>query len=149
SRLQSGRLVEVGDALVFLADEPVEAANPITACVLEPTGAKVFTTPVTHALSLERNGRRSLITLDDAGGLTLIGEDGENSGITVRDGLSVRVPNDIAGLAGTGDARSGGYPGGLIVLGGAISTSEHRAVLVDPSALTLSAFEVPAVRAQE
>ena len=149
SRLQSGRLVEVGDALVFLAAEPVEAANPITACVLEPTGAKVFTAPVTGATSLERNGRRSLITLDNAGGLTLIGEDGENTDITVRDGLSVRVPKRITGFAGTGDARSGGYPGGLIVLGGAISTSEHRAVLVDPSALTLSEFERPAVRAQE
>ncbi|MEM1086316.1 MAG: hypothetical protein AAGH90_01190 [Pseudomonadota bacterium] len=149
SRLQSGRLVEAGDALVFLADEPVDAANPITACVLEPTGAKVFTAPVIDALSLERNGRRNVITLDRAGGLTVIGEDGTNTDVTVRDGLSVRVPNQIKGFAGTGDARAGGYPGGLIVLGGAISTTEHRAVLVDPSALTLSEFELPAVRAQE
>ncbi|MEM7491777.1 MAG: hypothetical protein AAF296_00230 [Pseudomonadota bacterium] len=149
SQLQSGRLVEVADTLVFLADEPVEADNPITACVLEPTGAKVFTAPVTHAVSLERNGRRNLIALDDAGGLTLIGEDDPDTDMVVVDGLSVRAPNQITSFAGTGDARSGGYPGGLIVLVGAISTSEHRAVLVDPSDLTLSAFERPAVLAPE
>lgn len=149
SRLESGRLVEVGDSLVFLADEPVEAARPITACVLNPTGATVFSEPVTEAIRLERNGRQNVISLDRSGGLTLLDAEGENSAVTVREGITVRVPGEIKSIAGTGDARGGGYPGGLIVLGGAISSTEHRAVLVDPSDLTLTAFEVPAVTGQE
>ncbi|WOR16019.1 hypothetical protein RYZ27_04990 [Hyphomonas sp. FCG-A18] len=149
SQLQSGRVVEIGDALVFLADEPVDAARPITACVLEPTGATVFAEPVTKAIGLERNGKQHIITLDTAGGVTLIGPEGENTPITLRDGISVRVPGNIESFAGTGDARGGGYPGGLIVLGGAISTSEHRAVLVDPSELTLAPLGVPIVSGQD
>lgn len=149
SRLQSGRIVEAADKLVYLADDPVEAARPITACVLEPTGAKVFSAPVSHAVSLERNGRQRLITLDQSDELTLIGQDSENTPINVRDGITVRVPNTVAGFAGTGDARGGGYPGGLIVMAGAVSTSEHRAVLVDPSELTLAPLGVPVVTGQD
>lgn len=149
SRLESGRLVEVGDSLVFLADEPVEADRPITACILQPTGATVFSEPVIQAINLERNGRQNLITLDRSGGLTLLSENGKNTEVNIRDGITVRVPSEIASLSGTGDARGGGYPGGLIVLGGAISSTEHRAVLVDPSDLTLTAFEVPALSGQD
>ena len=149
SLLQSGRVIEVGDALVFLADEPVNAARPITACVLEPEGAKVFAAPVTEAINLERNGRQHVITLDESGSLTLIGAEGENTPITIRDGITVRVPGVIGGLAGTGDARGGGYPGGLIVMGGSISTTEHNAVMIDPSELTLAPLGVPVVSGQD
>ena len=46
-------------------------------------------------------------------------------------------------LAATGDARGGGYPGGVIIVGGTVSGDDHRVVMIDPSRITMSPIEVP------
>lgn len=143
TRLMSGRLVEVGDDLVYLLDDPVMADRPITACVMEDVGVTVFSAPVRDAVVLERNGKRHTLTMDTSGNYARLAPDGA-SAFAVRDGISVRVPGVPTAMSGTGDARGGGYPGGLVVVTGEVSNGDHRAVLIDPSDFTLTPLGVPA-----
>lgn len=134
--LHSGRIVNVNDQLVFLADEPVQANAPITSCVLEETGVSVFAEPVRSAVRLHRHGNAYTVTLDTSGNLAHLNSDQEADTISVQDGLSVFMPQLPLDLGATGDARNGGYPGGVIVAVGEVRDS-YRAVLIDPSPLTL------------
>ena len=43
-------------------------------------------------------------------------------------------------MAGTGDARGGGYPGGVIVVGGENEYGHHTVTYIDPSKVTLQPF---------
>ena len=134
--LHSGRIVNVNDQLVFLADEPVQANAPITSCLLEDTGVSVFAEPVRSAVRLNRHGNAYTVTLDTSGNLAHINSDLEADRISVQDGLSVFMPPLPLDLGATGDARNGGYPGGVIVAVGE-ARDGYRAVLIDPSPLTL------------
>ena len=134
--LNSGRVVNVNDQLVFLADEPVQANAPITSCILEDTGVSVFSEPLRSAVRLNRFGNAYTVTLDTSGNLAHINSRQEADTISVRDGLSVYMPPLPLDLGATGDARNGGYPGGVIVAVGE-ARDGYRAVLIDPSPLTL------------
>ncbi|MDJ0922584.1 MAG: hypothetical protein QNI84_15760 [Henriciella sp.] len=142
--LQSGRIVQVNDSLVFLADEPVEADQPIEACLLEDLGATVFSAPVTSAVALDRNGKRHRLTLNSFGRVEYLKDTGELEPVRIRDGISVSMPANPVGMAGTGDARGGGYPGGLLVVAGEAEPGDYRVVLIDPSDVTLAPLGVPA-----
>ena len=142
-KLISGRLVEVGEELVYLLDEPVTADKPISACVLEETGATVYSAPAQDVVMLERNGRRHTLTLDTSGNYERLKPSGPPETLTIREGMSVKLPDVPTAMTGTGDARGGGYTGGLVVVAGEIESGDHRAVLIDPSAITLLPLEVP------
>ncbi len=143
--LYSGRVVEVGDNLAYLLDEPVEADRAITACIMEGTGATVFSAPTQNVTVLDRSGKRNTLTLDTSGNYSRLNEDGAAEPFTIREGISVKVPAVPTAMAGTGDARGGGYPGGLVVISGDIDENgDNRLVLIDPSDFTLSPLGVPA-----
>ncbi|GAB5457185.1 MAG: hypothetical protein Hens3KO_02150 [Henriciella sp.] len=139
--LISGRIVEVLDELVFLADEPVSADQPITACRLDEAAATVFSAPARAAVSLERRGRTTQLLLDTSGNYSVLEDAGITKPLTIRDGITVLAPELPVDMAGTGDARSGGYPGGILVIAGEDKNGDHRIVYIDPSDLTLGAFE--------
>ncbi len=139
--LLSGRVVEIGEELVFLPDEPVEANAPISACLLEDTGATVFAAPALASVSLNRRGRSHTITLDTSGNYTVSRDGGAYETLTIRDGISVRMASVPVDMAGTSDTRGGGYPGGILVIAGRDENNEDRLVFIDPSALTLTPFE--------
>ncbi|MEM6534443.1 MAG: hypothetical protein AAF613_02285 [Pseudomonadota bacterium] len=142
-KLMSGRLVEVGEELVYLLDDPVMADKPISACVLEETGATVFSAPAQDVVVLERNGRRHTLTLDTSGNYARLRSGEPPETLTIRDGMSVKAPEVPSAMTGTGDARGGGYTGGLVVIAGEVASGDHRAVLIDPSKITLLPLEVP------
>lgn len=54
--------------------------------------------------------------------------------ITIRDGISVRAPNPITAMAALSDVQFGGYPNGVIVIGGPVN-GEHQIVFVEPGPL--------------
>jgi len=139
--LVSGRIVQVGEELVFLPDEPVTADRPITACLLSETGATVHSAPILAAAKLERRGKTHVITLDSSGQYTVIGTDGSSETISIRDGISVKAPKLPTDMTGTGDTRGGGYPGGILIIAGEDHNGDNRLIFIDPGVLTLTAFE--------
>ncbi|GAB5455277.1 MAG: hypothetical protein Hens2KO_15060 [Henriciella sp.] len=138
--LKLGRLVEVGDNLVLLLDEPARADRDITACVLTDTEDVAYSAPVVAALELSNRSKNYRFILDDLGGYTLVTPSDEVIGFEVLDGITVRPPQIPTAMAGTGDARGGGYPGGVIVVSGLASTGAHTVTYIDPSKVTLEPF---------
>lgn len=138
--LQSGRIVEVSDELVYLPDEPVAADQNISACVLTSEGATVYSAPAIAAAQLTRRNYTYTIALDSSGGYLLTDTDGGVTSFTVSDGISVRVPPLPVDLAGTGDARGGGYSAGVVVIAGESSSGKHAVTYIDPSVVTLEPF---------
>ena len=138
--LKSGRLVEVGDNLVLLLDEPVEAARDISACLLSGAEALVYSDPAVAAIELSNRNKIYRFLLDDLGGYSLTTGDGAVQTFSVSDGITVRPPSLPVDMAGTGDARGGGYPGGVIVVGGQSANGAHMVTFIDPSKVTLEPF---------
>lgn len=138
--LKLGRLVEVGDNLVLLLDEPAKAASDISACVLTDTEDVAYSTPVIAATELTNRSKTYRFLLDDLGGYTLITGDDEVVEFEVLDGITVRPPARPVAMAGTGDARGGGYPGGVIIVAGRASTGAHTVTYIDPSKVTMEPF---------
>ncbi len=139
-KLRSGRIVQVADELVFLPDEPVTTNVDITACVLEDTGATVFSAPAIASARLERRNFTYTMTLDSSGGYLLTDTEGGVTPFTVSDGITVRVPPLPVDIAGTGDARGGGYSAGVVVIAGESSGDKHAVTYIDPSIVTLKPF---------
>ncbi|MEO1662422.1 MAG: hypothetical protein AAFR51_15645 [Pseudomonadota bacterium] len=148
-QLNLGRLVEVGDNLILLLDEPARASTDITACVLTDTEDVAYGGPVLAATDLKHRNKIYRFLVDEFGGYTLITETGDAVDFQVLDGLSVRPPALPVDMAGTGDARSGGYPGGVIVVAGQASTGAHTVTYIDPSKVTLEPFGYSAARGGE
>ena len=147
--LNLGRLVEVGDNLVLLLDEPARAERDITACVLTDTEDVAYSAPVLAALELSNRSKNYRFILDDLGGYTLVTPSEEVVEFEVLDGITVRPPQVPTDMAGTGDARGGGYPGGVIVISGQASTGAHTVTYIDPSKVTLEPFGYSATTADE
>ncbi|MCR9270468.1 MAG: hypothetical protein NXH72_10810 [Hyphomonadaceae bacterium] len=138
--LKLGRLVEIGDDLILLLDEPARANADITACVLTDTEDVAYSAPVIAATELKYRSKTYRFLLDDLGGYTMITGDNEVTSFEVLDGITVRPPARPVDMAGTGDARGGGYPGGVIVIAGLASTGAETVTYIDPSRVTLEPF---------
>ena len=138
--LKLGRLVEAGDNLILLLDEPARADRDITACVLTDTEDVAYSAPVLAALDLSNRSKHYRFILDDLGGYTMVTPSDEVVEFEVLDGITVRPPQVPTDMAGTGDARGGGYPGGVIVISGQASTDAHTVTYIDPSKVTLEPF---------
>ncbi len=141
--LQVGSIIQDGDALVWTGTETVETDDPVSACVYTQDGPEVFAEPIITASRLRRLGRQTTLTLKTNGDVTAIYGPDSSQAFDISDGITVVAPTLPNTMASTGDARGGGYPGGIIVLGGDIGPDDHRAVLVDPSKITLTPISVP------
>ena len=141
--LQLASIRESGGELELVGESQQESDGPITACTISPDGAETYTAPVQTAASLRRLGRETTVLSEGDGDLKLQIGDNEPASYEVVEGITVRVPVSPSAMAATGDARGGGYPGGIIVLGGTLPSGEHQAVLVDPSRVTMTPIEVP------
>ncbi len=139
-QLHTGRIVEAGADLILLLNEPIPAARDITACVLSEADALVYTDPVLAAAEVKHRNKTYRFILDDLGGYSLSNDSGDVYNFTVSDGISVRPPAQPVTMAATGDARGGGYPGGLIVIGGENESGAHTVTYIDPSKVTQEPF---------
>ncbi|RIJ15496.1 hypothetical protein D1227_18540 [Henriciella mobilis] len=143
--LEIGDLVESGGELEWQKSSDVSVSEPIEACTFIADQPQTFAAPVAGASGLKRLGRETLVTLGADGRLDVSVDGGDVTRYDVIDGITVVVPDQPKAIAATGDARSGGYPGGLIVLGGDIEPGDHRVVMVDPSKVTLTPLTEAAV----
>ncbi|MEM7640845.1 MAG: hypothetical protein AAF269_17460 [Pseudomonadota bacterium] len=149
AELKLGRVVEAGDNLILLLDEPAAANTNISACVLTDREDVAYSDPVLSAADLKHRNKTYRFLLDNFGGYTLITSDGEPVDFQVLDGISVRPPEFPVAMAGTGDARSGGYPGGVLVVGGETRDGVHTVTYIDPSKVTLTPFGYSADSARD
>ena len=139
-RLHTGRIVEVGADLVLLLNDPIAAARDISACVLSDSEALVYTTPVRAAAVVKNRNKTYRFLLDNLGGYSLTNDAGEVETFSVSDGITVRPAQQPVDMSATGDARGGGYPGGVIVIGGQSAGGAHTVTFIDPSKVTLEPF---------
>ena len=143
STLQLASIRERGGELEIVSEGEQEADGPISACAIGQDGAIAYTAPVLAAASLRRLGRETFVVSEGDGDLQVQIGDNEPATYDVVDGITVRVPQAPTAMAATGDARGGGYPGGVVVIGGSLSADDHRAVLIDPSRVTMTPIEIP------
>ena len=143
--LQVGQLVEQDDALEWVKTDDISSPERIEACTFIGNQAQAFSAPVTGAAGLRRLGRETLVKMLEDGRLDVSVDGGDATRYEVIDGITVVVPDQPKAIAATGDARGGGYPGGIIVLGGDIERGDHRVVMVDPSKVTLTPLTASAV----
>ncbi|WP_300392068.1 hypothetical protein [Henriciella sp.] len=143
--LEIGELVERGGELEWVKTDEESVSQPIEACTFIANEAETFNAPVAGAAGLKRLGRETLVTLTEEGMVDVSVDGGETTRYEILDGITVVVPSEPKAIAATGDARGGGYPGGLIVLGGDIERGDHRVVMVDPSKITLTPLTESAI----
>lgn len=141
--LQVTSIRESGGELELVSESQQESDGPITACTIGAEGAKTYTDPVEAAASLRRLGRETIVLSRGDGDLHLKIGDNAPARYEILEGITIEVPLAPTAMAATGDARGGGYPGGIIVLGGVVGGDENRAVLIDPSRVTMTPIEVP------
>ncbi len=98
-------------------------------------GAQTAAAIVETAL-LDAPGARIVIAKSEDGGLWAIHPDQDISALAIRDGITVRAPRRPLAMAALGQARFGGYPGGVLALAGETAPGEHQAVFIDTLALT-------------
>jgi hypothetical protein len=143
SVLQLASIRENSGELELVSEGEMQNDRPITACTVNGTTGTAYSEPVQAAASLRRLGRQTTIMSEGDGDLQIALGDNDPATFEVRDGISVKVPSSPSALAATGDARGGGYPGGVVVLAGTLGASDHRVVLIDPSRITMTPIEVP------
>lgn len=138
-----GEINESDGELAWSSVEDIETGQLIGACTFTFAGIEVYGDSIAESSNLRHRGRETLLTLSEAGGLSVLFGDGEEQAFDITPGITVRVPDMFTSLAATGDPRGGGYPDGLIILGGTIGNSDHRAILVDPKRITASSIPIP------
>ena len=138
-----GEINESDGELAWSSVEDIETGQLIGACTFTFDGIEVYGDSIAESSNLRHRGRETLLTLSEAGGLSVLFGDGEEQTFDITPGITVRVPDMFTSLAATGDPRGGGYPDGLIILGGTIGNSDHRAILVDPKRITASSIPIP------
>ena len=149
AELKLGRVVEAGNNLILLLDEPAQANANIAACLLTDSEDVAYSDPILSAAELKHRNKTYRFLLDDFGGYTLITTDGEPVEFRVLDGITVRPPEFPVAMAGTGDARGGGYPGGVLVVAGETRDGVHTVTYIDPSKVTLTPFGYSAQSARD
>ena len=135
--LQTGIVTTDGDEFAWLPEESTFTDFSIQSCVF--TSDTLLASPrAAQTAYLGRGPFDALLSIEENTGLQLSTDLGmTNSQLTIRDGLTIRVPETINALTARGSVLSGGYPGGVVIIAGEISPGEHQAVFVDPSSLTL------------
>ena len=125
-----------GNLSVAPATEPVDNETaPIAACAL---GLDITTARRNTISAIARIGELSAeidLALNLDGLVTARSLDGTVDAITFRDGLTVRAPAVTTAIAALSDVRFGGYPDGVIVIGGEVADGEHRITFVEPGPL--------------
>ncbi|MEM0984689.1 MAG: hypothetical protein AAGJ32_00435 [Pseudomonadota bacterium] len=152
--LEWGTLGVVEGAFTWSAEAPLTNATPLGGCRI-PAQADaplpVSGTPIAVA-DLERPDGRYAVTLTAEGQLLASGPGEGPQPVTLREGMSVRVPLPPVAMDAQGAPLDGGYPFGLIVLAGETAPDVHQAVFVDTTPLVapegVDRMGVPAASAE-
>ncbi|MEM7767365.1 MAG: hypothetical protein AAF253_07740 [Pseudomonadota bacterium] len=139
--LLSGTLDAEGGTFTWTAAEPITGTSPLAGCRVgvPDASAQAVLGSEKAVATLDRPDGRFAITLDSGGRLLASRPGGGPEEVTLREGLSVRVPVPPVAMDALGTPQDGGYPFGLIVVAGETAPDIHQAVFVDTTPLTGSA----------
>ncbi len=135
--LKTGRLGLVDGDFTWVEETPTLTEFPVASCAF--SGNTLIASPsAVDSASLERDSFSGLVSISSDGEVLLSDETGTDiKTVEIGDGISFKAPTAPIAIEAMGTMLSGGYPGGVIVLGGETAPGEHSIVFVDPSVLTL------------
>ena len=129
--LVHGHVSQEDGELVWVPIGTLESANgPIGSCV---AGLELISRPADASADLAeltKLDRRFVISRTASGELRASEADLASMPMSVRNGLTIEAPTTPTAIAALGEVRFGGYPNGVIVLGG-----DRKITFVEPQAL--------------
>ena len=132
SRLITGHVSVVDDELQWTAGETKETGKPPSACRI---GGGVYDwTDTGTDLAVIKNGTAEKHLVLSQSGVHEFVDGVNDSPITIRDGISVQVPEPIIAMSALSDVQFGGYPQGVIIVGGPVNGAP-KLVFIEPIAL--------------
>ena len=138
SRLMTGEVSVVDEEFQWNAGETKEAGGVLGACRIGG-GVYDWTGGGTDLVKLENDDAEKLLVLSKSGIHEFV--DGTiETPITIRDGISVRVPEPITAMSALSDVKFGGYPQGVVVVGGQVN-GDPKLVFIEPIALFVDGLE--------
>ncbi|MEO1101607.1 MAG: hypothetical protein AAFW65_07150 [Pseudomonadota bacterium] len=137
SELKTGRVSVVDEDFVWTDTGSTPSQAPIGACRFEAEGVSTTSDAVVDAAMLRRGDYEARVTIGIEGELFVTEPGDEPVRYSVRDGLSVRAPEEPTAIVAVGQPLGGGYPGGVIIVSGEVAPDDYQAVFIDPSLLTL------------
>ena len=137
-----GHITQTGDALGWETLERIESNSPLGACLIIAAARPIIRSAgfSSDLASLSDADTQTVIGLGTDGQLGAIAEDNSATALPVRNGISVKAPTQITALSALSDVQFGGYPDGVIVIGGEID-GQAKLVFVEPTGLFGEAAE--------
>jgi len=129
-----GTLGTEGDEFVFEATRELDFPGAADGCALGSNGVE-FSVGSLAMATLDREGSIYTVLLDTNGDINLARQGERADPIGIRRGISVTVPEPITALDALGQPLGGGYPGGVIVVGGPTGSGDQL-VFIDASPMT-------------
>ncbi|MEL6386484.1 MAG: hypothetical protein AAFR00_03960 [Pseudomonadota bacterium] len=135
--LVTGTISTEGGAFKWTPNDTTMVSSPLAACRLpegDASAEPVFGDQAGVA-SMVRPAGRFVLTLTDDGRLLAARPREAPEAVTLREGLSVRVPIPPVAIDALGTPRDGGYPFGMVALAGSTAPGVHQVVFVDTEPL--------------
>jgi hypothetical protein len=129
-----GTLGTQGDEFVFEAIRELDFPDTADGCALGSTGVE-FSVGSLGMATLDRGDSMHTVLLETNGDINLARQGERADPISIRRGISVAVPEPITALDALGQPLGGGYPGGVIVVGGPTGSGDQL-VFIDASPMT-------------
>jgi len=137
-----GNLFEAGEVFGWDVIETRQQDQDIGACLIVPGREPLIeNASVSSDLTFLRHADvEKSLRLNEAGELEDVANKTSDRTLSIRDGISVRVPEPIIAMAALWDVQSGGYPNGVIVIGGQ-ADGASKLVFIEPIGLFEDAAE--------
>lgn len=138
--LHYGSVLRTDGELEWLASPmTLEIATPITSCLIEAGTPVIGAEDMLDLAALQQNDTHITLSRHASGTLMAQNGGGDPQPTTIQNGITVRAPEAPSAMAAMSDVQFGGYPNGVIVVGGPVDGA-HTVVFIEPGPL----FEPPA-----
>ena len=140
--LNIGHITQTGDILGWKPLDRITTDSPLGACLITAAAQPIIRSAglSSELASLSEADTQTVIGLGADGQLGAITDAKMASALPIRNGITVKVPTLITALSALSDVQFGGYPDGVIVVGGEID-GEAKLVFVEPTGLFDEAAE--------
>lgn len=129
--LVHGHILQQDGELAWRSIGAVESSDgPIGSCAAGQDLRYAAADASADLAELTKLDRRFLISRANDGSLRVSEGEMARTPVSIRDGITIEVPTTPTAIAALGEVRFGGYPNGVIVLGG-----DQKITFVEPQAL--------------
>ncbi|MEL7452399.1 MAG: hypothetical protein AAGJ50_03385 [Pseudomonadota bacterium] len=135
NKLIQGHILRGADNFEWSEHARSTIDGPIQTCLIGENGTPQARQDGTAIATISSSSDIKTLSLSDSGMMRLVNGESTPVPITIREGITVRVPDSISAMAALSDVRFGGYPNGVIAIGGDTDDQDFRIVLVEPRPL--------------